>query len=220
MQFGKVCEKDVPALASLWREAFREDGEKLVPWLRQIGTGFCCKDGDALRAMAFALPYAVASEGNILDGRYLYGVATAAAYRRQGIASRLLEYAEQELAAEGADGLLLVPAGDELRRFYAKRGFRDWSVNSSYSVEGETPCGAEEYLRLREGFLACSAHIFPPEELMARCTFYKRKFGCRAVLFGKTAELLPVGEGDLYAMAKPLTEKFPGRGFFSFAMDE
>ena len=220
MDFGKVCETDVPALALLWREAFHEDGAKLILLLLQMGEGYCCRDCDTVCAMAFALPYAVESLGEILDGRYLYGVATAEAYRGQGIATRLLEYAERALAAEGADGLLLVPASEELRRFYKQRGFRNWGVISRCEAKDETPCDAAEYLRIREGCLSQIAHIFPPEELIAHCTFYKREFGCRAVLFGKTAELLPVGEGDLYAMAKPLTEKFPGRGFFSFAMDE
>ena len=221
MTFDRVTQADLPALAFLWQEAFLENAEKLVPWLLQIGTGFCCREEQTLCAMAFALPYAVAAEGAILDGRYLYGVATKKTHRGQGIATRLLEQIERELTAEGADGLLLVPADDGLRRFYKERGFRDWSVRFPRSAEEETPCDAAEYLRLRETYLAGTPHVFPPEELPGRCRFFKSDDGCRAELFGKTAEALPIGKEERpYAMAKPLTKRFPERGFFSFAMDE
>ena len=221
MTFDRVTQADLPALAFLWQEAFLENAEKLVPWLLQTGTGFCCREEQTLCAMAFALPYAVASEGAILDGRYLYGVATRKTHRGRGIATRLLEHVERELAAEGADGLLLVPADDGLRRFYRERGFRDWSVRFPRSAEGETPCDAAEYLRLREAHLAGTPHIFPPEEVIGRCRFFKSDAGCRAELFGKTAESLPQEPGGTpYAMAKPLTAQFPRWGFFSFAMDE
>ena len=220
MQFDFVRESDLSALAALWREAFCEDAETFIRLLLQTGEGFCCRDDGSACAMAFALPYAVTSEGKTLDGRYLYAVATAKAYRGQGIATRLLEHIERTLAAEGADGLLLVPASDDLRRFYAKRGFRDWSKISRFCAQPETPCGAEEYLRLRETYFAGTAHVAPPEKILERCRFFKSENGCRAELFGKTEEALPQDAGGTpYAMAKPLTERFPRWGFFSFAMD-
>lgn len=221
MRFDSALERDIPALAALWQEAFDENAGELIGLLLEMGQGFCCREGETITAMAFALPYAVASEGDILDGRYLYGVATAKAYRGQGIATELMKCAETELAKQGADGLLLMPANDTLRAFYKQRGFRNWSAAAEREKGEETPCGAEEYLRLREGYLADTAHIFPPKELIERCRFYKSENGCRAELFGKTAETLPAREnGRPYAMAKPLTARFPEHGFFSFAMDE
>lgn len=220
MCFEKLCKKDIPALVSLWQEAFSEQAEELIALLLEIGEGFCCRDGERLAAMAFALPYAVAADGSVLDGRYLYGVATAEAYRGQGIATGLLRYAEEELKEKGADGLLLVPADDALRRFYERRGFRNWSTASVRVDAVWAPCEAEEYVRLRETYLAGTAHIFPPKALVERCRFYKSENGCRAELFGAVAETLPAGsDGRPYAMAKALNDCFPKHGVFSFAMD-
>lgn len=220
MRFEKISKQDISALAALWQEAFSEQAEELIALLLEIGDGFCCRDGERLAAMAFALPYAVAADGALLDGRYLYGVATAEAYRGQGIATELLRYAEEELEKQGADGLLLVPADEALRRFYEGRGFRDWSTSSERVGTVWVSCEAEEYIRLREKYLAGAAHILPPRELLMRCRFYKSENGCRAELFGAAAETLPAAsDGRPYAMAKALSERFPKYGVFSFAMD-
>lgn len=53
---------------------------------------------------------------------YIYAVATAMPFRRQGVCTKLLCAVRNLLAREGS-GAVLVPADDALAQFYEKRGF-------------------------------------------------------------------------------------------------
>ena len=72
-------------------------------------------------AMLHLLPF----ETELGRTTYIYGVATAAAYRHRGLATGLLQEAFRRAEAEGCRALFLIPTpGDEqLRTFYERLGF-------------------------------------------------------------------------------------------------
>lgn len=54
---------------------------------------------------------------------YIYGVATAPEARGRGLATRLLQEAIRRAQAEGMKALILIPADEGVRSFYARHGF-------------------------------------------------------------------------------------------------
>lgn len=54
---------------------------------------------------------------------YIYGVATAPEARGRGLATRLLQEAIRRGQTEGLKALILIPADDQVRSFYARHGF-------------------------------------------------------------------------------------------------
>lgn len=115
---------DIPALCGLWEKVFgdREDyARKMMCEVAGV-ENVCLDDEDGkVAAMLTAIP--VTMDGR--PGAYFYAAATAPEYRRQGRMSRLLEYARQAQMRAGRGFAVLVPADEEKRAFYAKRGFED-----------------------------------------------------------------------------------------------
>ncbi len=60
----------------------------------------------------------------------IFGVDTLPAYRRQGLAGKLLQHAIEETKKAGRKGLVLT-CKDHLVHWYAKFGFQDEGISSS-----------------------------------------------------------------------------------------
>jgi ribosomal protein S18 acetylase RimI-like enzyme len=73
-----------------------------------------------LLSMLHLLPFRT-EEGEHVG--YIYGVATTPEARGRGLATRLLQEAIQRAQAEGMKALILIPADDQVRAFYARHGF-------------------------------------------------------------------------------------------------
>lgn len=90
---------------------------------------------------------------------YLYGVATAKAFRGKGLCRALAENTHQHLKYLGYAGAILVPAGEKLFQMYEKMGYSVCaSVSEFVCTAGPTPAqmrqvDAEEYRLLRRQFL-------------------------------------------------------------------
>ena len=69
---------------------------------------------------------------------YIYGVATAAAYRHRGLATGLLQEAIRRAEAEGCRALFLIPTpGDNhLRAFYERLGFSGATPTTFHAPAG------------------------------------------------------------------------------------
>lgn len=111
------------ACRHLWEEAFPTDDRTFID--RFLARYFkqeqllSISDNGELVAMAHLIPFQ--SEWGKVG--YLYGVATDTRYRRQGLASKLLDEAMQRAQERGYTALMLIPGNDTLRQFYAERGF-------------------------------------------------------------------------------------------------
>lgn len=110
---------DLPALAALWREAFDDCDEAFLHDFFRYGFApdrcRCVRAEGRIAAMVNWFWYG--------DAAYLYGVATAADFRRQGLCRMLLADTCKVLAAAGASSAVLIPANGELARAYGTMGF-------------------------------------------------------------------------------------------------
>ena len=209
---------------------------------------FAATEDGILCAMAYALPQTLQKGSARLPAAYLYAVATKTSYRGRGLATGLLRYAEQSLKEEGFSGLMLVPANAGLFGFYEKLGFLPFSCRSWRTVTAQKGPAASvtpaEYFCLREAYLQNIPHNVPPEAVLRHLSLFSWEGGCGAAektpeglvfrevlgneegaafaagsMGADSARCLCAGEETPYAVAKPLTEDFPSRGYFSFAME-
>lgn len=192
----------VAHLRNLWKEAFG-DGELFLDAFFEHGfsTRRCrciIEDGVVLSALYwFEVTY------RSQRFAYLYAVATASAHRGKGLFSMLLEDTKQVLAAEGYDGILLVPETEALSRMYEKFGFSACScVEERCVTAGEVPAvfreiGRDAFAVLRrsllpvggvvqEGalldFLASQCHFWSGDGWLAVGQVYDGRLVCQEFL--------------------------------------
>lgn len=90
---------------------------------------------------------------------YIYGVATAEAYRGQGLCRTLMDHTHRHLQRQGYGGAVLVPAKKSLFPLYEKMGYLPFCPMETVSAEpGNAPAAIrtltpDDYAALRPGFL-------------------------------------------------------------------
>lgn len=138
---------DEIAVKTLWQEAFA-DGEDFVDsfLIRYYSRGRMLAEerGGRLVSMLHLLPF----QSELGRTTYLFGVATAKAFRGQGLATELLRKAESLCRERGDDALVLVPDGVGLREFYARLGYGD-DLPVEFSETGGFDFGTGDPLRDR-----------------------------------------------------------------------
>lgn len=104
------------SVISLWQQAFGDSREDVEFFLNNCRNKICLclKDGEKLLSMLFLVDCKVDST----DFKYIYAVCTDGEYRNNGFSTKLLHY-----CFESYDRLLLIPADNNLARFYYNRGF-------------------------------------------------------------------------------------------------
>lgn len=116
---------DTPAYVDLLFNAYFS--ENLSQWITLDGKVAACGIG---------IPYDfVCCNGEKFRGLYLCGLATVPEMRCQGLMTRLLEEMEENARKRGFDATFLIPADEELRNFYAKRGYKNTSKRLCLSLE-------------------------------------------------------------------------------------
>lgn len=148
----------IPALRGLWKEAFGDTDAFLDDFFR---TGF-----SADRCLCITQNGRVAAALYWFDCRYgshklayLYGVATAKAFRRQGFCRTLMEDTHALLEAEGYSGVLLVPGTSSLAAVYTPMGYRyctqirEFFCTAAPEPVSLRPVDTAEYARLRRELL-------------------------------------------------------------------
>ena len=126
---------DEIACKQLWVEAFGDDESFVDTFLvryydrRRMLTATC--DGQTV-AMLHLLPF----RSELGRTTYIYGVATAPAYRNRGLATQLMHEAMQRIDAQGDDAAILIPSPENawLRGFYEQFGFAG-AVSVSFRYE-------------------------------------------------------------------------------------
>lgn len=148
----------IPSLRTLWKEAFGDSDAFLDDFFR---TGFSAprcrcipRNGQAAAALYW---FDCQFHGGKVA--YLYGVATARAFRRQGLCRALLTDTHGLLEAQGYAGTILVPGTSALAAVYAPLGYRyRTQVREIFCSAGPEavnlrPIDAAEYARLRRALL-------------------------------------------------------------------
>lgn len=114
--------RDAEKIKSLWNTAFPEDMAFNKYFFENIFKAeytLIYEKDNRLIAMLQQLPYYIAEIGEIA---YIYGVATAPEYRRQGYMSELLDYSYSQLIKKGIASML-IPATPQLFEYYKKAGY-------------------------------------------------------------------------------------------------
>ena len=170
---------DLPHLRNLWMEAFEDSKEFWFYFIHKAKPLRCCRcvwEGQTLAAALYW--FDCTWEGKKLA--YLYGVATAAAFRGRGLCRALMENTHAHLKELGYDGCILVPGGPELFEMYRKMGYstctcvREFTCTSGEAISVR-PLTAEEYTLLRRQFLPAGGVLQEGKTidlLESQCKFY------------------------------------------------
>ena len=157
MKIDYPTQDQTNALRQLWQEAFGDEDAFLDLFYAQGFSPDRCRCVTVDGQLAGALYWFDCN----FQGRpvaYLYGIATAKAFRGQGICRTLMENTQNHLKYLGYEGIVLVPAEDGLFRMYEKMGYAVCSSVSEFTCYPEEavalhPIDASEYCRLRREFL-------------------------------------------------------------------
>ena len=148
----------IPQLRTVWKECFGDSDEFLDSF---FSTGFspshcrCLTVGGQVASVLYW--FDVSCKGKRMA--YLYAVATAPAFRGQGLCRRLMKDTHSHLALRGYHGAMLVPDGDALSRMYAGMGYQPGTtIHEFVCAAGDEPVpmhriDREEYARLRRIYL-------------------------------------------------------------------
>ena len=129
MDIRKAIADDAPGIAEIEREIFSD------PWHERDIFGYICSEGGMCytasadgRVIAYVIGRVIAPEGEI------YRIATHPAYRRRGIAYRLLDYAVKCEKGRGLEVLFLEvrASNTAAKNLYKSYGFRDMGVRKNY----------------------------------------------------------------------------------------
>ena len=116
-------ETDGEAIQEIWQTCFGDEEEYIKFYLGHRMTKenmlVIYADGRPV-SMASFLPVEYLCEGEYLDARYVYAVATLPEYRGRGFASKILNFAKEKYG----EPLILSPADESLMQYYEKLGFK------------------------------------------------------------------------------------------------
>ena len=114
---------DGEAIQEIWQTCFGDEEEYIEFYLGHRMTKenmlVIYADGRPV-SMASFLPVEYLCEGEYLDARYVYAVATLPEYRGRGFASKILNFAKEKYG----EPLILSPADESLMQYYEKLGFK------------------------------------------------------------------------------------------------
>ena len=139
-------QSQIPALRSLWKEAFGDTEDFLDDFWRTAYDVNRCRCAVVGGKVAAALYWfnCLYMEKRIA---YVYAVATAETYRGRGISHALMEDTHRHLAQLGYEGAVLVPGSEGLFRFYEGMGYRVCSTVHEFSCNAAVKGGEDVSLR-------------------------------------------------------------------------
>jgi len=224
MKIDYPPESQIGGLRSLWKEAFGDSDAFLdIFWSTAFGPDRCrCITVDGQVAAAL---YWFDCRFEDRPMAYVYAVATATAFRGQGLCRKLMDDTRQVLAGLGYSGILLVPEM-HLIGMYEGMGYKTCSYVHEFTCRSNgdpiavQEIGAEEYARLRRKFLPNGGVVQENENLQFLSAITKLYTG-DGFLYADDAELLgniDAAPGILAALGKSSGQfRCPG-GEIPFAM--
>lgn len=155
MEIRYPCDRDVPGLRALWKQAFGDTDEFLDLFFSAAYAperSLCALEGDTVAAAMYWLD----CECREKPVAYLYAVATDEQYRGRGLCRALTEEVHRILRKRGYAGAILVPGSPGLFAMYGKMGYRtcssvtEWEVPAGKPIPLSPLTGAEYAARRRE----------------------------------------------------------------------
>ncbi len=158
------------ALRQLWQEAFGDEDGFLDDFRDTALSAQRCRCVSIGSSLAAAL-YWFDCEHLGEKIAYIYAVATAKAFRKQGICRKLMENTHAHLASLGYAGAILVPDGERLFAYYAGLGYapcggiRELRCTAASEASAIRKVDAREYAALRAALLPQGGVIQEGENL-------------------------------------------------------
>ena len=148
----------IPALRSLWKEAFDDEDFFLDAFFENAYAPSRCRCVTENGALAAAL-YWFDCTWQDKKVAYLYAVATAKACRGKGLCRALMEDTHALLKASGYAGTVLVPGTKKLFSLYGKMGYTSLNCADTVTCTPTKPVYVQkidtaEYDKLRRAFLS------------------------------------------------------------------
>lgn len=151
------------ALRTLWTQCFGNEDDWIGCFFATAFSPERCRVLIRQGQLAAALCWMDVS----CDGRklaYLYAIATAPEFRRQGLCRELTKLTHKALARQGYAGAILVPAEDALRTLYEKLGYVNFGGVTNLHAQAGTPVplrplAPAEYSALRRTLLPAGGVI-------------------------------------------------------------
>lgn len=170
IKIGYPLSSQFPALRTLWQESFGDTGEFLDVFYKTAFSPARCRtvtiDGQTAAALYwFDCRY---QESRIA---YLYAVATAKAYRGQGLCHKLMENTHSLLQTLGYEGAVLVPGNTDLFSFYEAMGYqtscriREFICAASDNAVSLSELPRDSYAALRRKLLPAGSIVQEKENL-------------------------------------------------------
>lgn len=181
--------KDIPALRSLWKEAF-EDTDAFLD--KFFSVGFCadrCRLLTVKGQLAAAL-YWFDCSWNDKKVAYLYAVATKKEFQGQGLCRALMENTHKHLQALGYAGAALVPGNAGLFSLYRKLGYQSFCPMTVHTEKPEKEKAAlssiswKDYEMLRKPYLPENALLQEGKTMEFLSTFARFYRGENCLLCG------------------------------------
>ena len=127
-------------------------------------------------SMLFSIPCTIANNGVLLDGYYIYAVATDKDHQHKGYASKLLEKAY----GDGSKVLFLKPFNSDLVKFYEQNGYK---VSTATAQENENL-----YVRVSSTHTALSSLCDIPTNNYTLMYRYNKPLDLNGISFAETLE--------------------------------
>jgi len=174
-------ESKIPALQTLWKEAFGDTEEFLNTFFTTAFSSERCRivtKNNTVAAMLYWFDCLCENQ----TVAYLYAVATAKAFRGQGLCHKLMEDTHLHLESRGYVGTILVPGSHALFQLYKGMGYeafggiREFHCASSDAPLSFTKLEKTEYAALRREFLPTGGIVQEKENLdflETQATFYR-----------------------------------------------
>ncbi len=143
LHIGAPHESQLSALRALWQEAFGDSDEFLDTFHTTAFSPDRCRC-ITIGGKVTAVLYWFDCEYESKRVAYLYAIATARAFRGQGLCHRLMENTHAYLSSLGYEGTALVPACKELFEFYEKQGYRTCSYVREFTAKNNTDLNITE----------------------------------------------------------------------------
>lgn len=237
---------ETSALRTLWTTCFdNEDGWIDSFFATAFDPNHVCTLNRQGRLAAALCWMDVSCQGRKLA--YLYAIATAPDFRRQGLCRELMGLAHEKLSGQGYAGTILVPADAGLRRMYGEMDYVNFGGIREITARAGSPCSMrrlspEEYAAARRGclprggvvqehgaiaYLAAGAELYAGEDFLLAMSgdFGVELLGNMDATPGILAALgLEEGTfrmpGDRpFAMFRPLSEDGWMPGYFGLAFE-
>ena len=180
---------DTLSITKIWRECFTDDSliiENFINNCFPYSKTWLLTPTDSVNPVAILslLPSYAIPENTIIDGGYVYGVATLPKFRGRGYSSLLMERAIKFSKDSGFDYIVVKPASESLFELYQKQSFdttivktttkigtKDWSFDIQNLSEqtcisvGEKIISDYNLYSLREAELS-NSHLLWPKDIL------------------------------------------------------